>query len=230
MYRELKQRVYEANMQLVAHGLVIFTWGNVSAFDESSGAVAIKPSGVDYGALTPDDIVVLDLESNVLEGSLRPSSDTPTHLELYRQFGGVGAVVHTHSRFATTFAQAKRDIPALGTTHADYFHGDVPCTPAMRAESISKDYELNTGRHIAETFRARGIDPLAVPAALVASHGPFVWGKDAAEAVHNAVVFEYVAEMAYRTILLGESGPMQKELLDGHYLRKHGENAYYGQG
>lgn len=223
---KLKQRVLEANLLLPKHGLVTFTWGNVSEFDRETGLVAIKPTGVEYDSMTLDDIVVLDLDGNIIEGKLKPSSDTPTHLELYRNFDGIGGVVHTHSRFATTFAQAKRGIPPLGTTHGDYFYGEVPCTRDMTAEEIKDEYELKTGKVIVEccpSFKT-------IPAVLVASHAPFVWGKDGNEAVHNAVVLEEVAAMAWHTLALSPNTPdMNRELLDKHYLRKHGAKAYYGQ-
>ena len=223
---KLKQRVLGANLLLPKHGLVTFTWGNVSEYDQETGLVAIKPTGVEYSSMTLDDIVVLDLDGNIIEGKLKPSSDTPTHLELYRQFDGIGGVVHTHSRFATTFAQAKRGIPPLGTTHADYFYGEIPCTRDMTAEEIKNEYELKTAKVIVEccpSFQT-------IPAVLVASHAPFVWGKDGNEAVHNSVVLEEVAAMAWHTLSLSANTPdMSRELLDKHYLRKHGANAYYGQ-
>ncbi|MDL2234937.1 L-ribulose-5-phosphate 4-epimerase [Christensenellaceae bacterium OttesenSCG-928-L17] len=229
MLEQLKRQVYEANMQLVEHGLVVFTWGNASGIDRERGLIAIKPSGVSYAALRPEDMVLVSLQSGeTVEGTLRPSSDTPTHLELYRRFPSVGGVVHTHSRWATIFAQAKRGIPALGTTHGDYFYGEIPCTRPMTTEEINGAYELETGKVIVEAFA--GKDPLQIPAALVESHGPFAWGKDANEAVHNAVVLEELAFMAWHNQMMQpDIAPMQQTLLDRHYLRKHGKNAYYGQ-
>ncbi len=228
MLDQLKEIVCAANQQLPKYGLVTFTWGNVSAIDRESGLVVIKPSGIAYEALSPANMVVLDLDGNIVEGTYRPSSDTPTHLVLYRAFPECGGIVHTHSRWATSFAQAGRDIPALGTTHGDYFYGDIPCTRKMTPEEIAGDYEKETGNVIAETFKS--IDPAAIPGVLVHSHGPFVWGKDAFNAVHNAVVLEELAFMAYHALGLEPGLPrMQQELLDKHYLRKHGANAYYGQ-
>ncbi len=226
----LKQAVFEANLLLPKYGLVTFTWGNVSGIDRESGLVVIKPSGVPYETMTADDMVVVSLEGAVIGGNRRPSSDTPTHLELYKAFPACGGIVHTHSRWATSFAQAGRDIPALGTTQADYFRGAVPVTRPMTDAEIGGEYEKETGIVIAEAFRTRGIDPAEVPAALVFSHGPFAWGKDPAEAVHNAVVLEEVAFMDYHALALEPSlTQMQTSLLDRHYLRKHGKNAYYGQ-
>ncbi|MBP3966305.1 L-ribulose-5-phosphate 4-epimerase [Paenibacillus sp. DLE-14] len=226
----LKQAVWEANMELPRYGLVTFTWGNVSGIDRESGLVAIKPSGVPYEELRAEQIVLVDLDGNVVEGSLRPSSDTPTHVALYKAFEGIGGIVHTHSPWATSWAQAGRAIPALGTTHADYFYGEIPCTRPMTEAEISGAYELETGNVIIETFVKRGIDPLQVPAALVYSHAPFCWGKDAHNAVHNAVVVEEAAKMALHTFQLNpQVQPMDQHLLDRHYLRKHGKNAYYGQ-
>ena len=230
MLKRLKKQVLEANLALPAHGLVTFTWGNVSGIDRERGLVVIKPSGVAYDGMSVDDMVVVDLEGNVVDGKWKPSSDTPTHIELYRAFPECGGIVHTHSRWATSFAQAGRGIPAMGTTQGDYFYGEIPCTRLMTPEEIAGEYELETGKVIVETFRARGIDPAAVPGVLVNSHGPFAWGKDAAEAVHNAVVMEEVAFMDFHALALEPGrGPMQQELLDKHYLRKHGANAYYGQ-
>jgi L-ribulose-5-phosphate 4-epimerase len=228
MLERLKQEVFEANLMLPKHGLVIFTWGNVSGIDREKGLIAIKPSGVEYSDMKAEDMVLLDLDGNVVEGKLNPSSDTPTHLELYKTFPDIGGVVHTHSRWATIFAQAGRGIPALGTTHADYFYGEIPCTRKLTDKEIAADYEKETGTVIAERFK--GLDANAVPAVLVYSHGPFAWGKNAAKAVENAVVLEELAFMAWHNLAL-ESGlpPMQRELLDKHYLRKHGANAYYGQ-
>lgn len=227
----LKEQVLEANLALPRHNLVTFTWGNVSAVDRASGRVAIKPSGVDYDVMTVDDIVVVDLESGrVVEGSKKPSSDTATHLALYRAFETIGGIVHTHSRHATIWAQSGLDLPAWGTTHADYFYGKIPCTRLMTPQEIAQDYEHNTGEVIIETFRSRDISPAAIPAVLVNAHGPFAWGSDADNAVHNAVVLEEVAYMGIfsRQLTPGISD-MQQVLLDKHYLRKHGANAYYGQ-
>lgn len=228
MLEELKQEVLEANLCLPKYGLVVFTWGNVSAIDESGRYVAIKPSGVEYDAMTRDDIVILDLEGNVVEGHLKPSNDTPTHLELYRKFKGIKAIVHTHSRWATIFAQAKLDLNPFGTTHADYFYGKIPCTRLMNKNEIEQDYELNTGKVIVETFKE--LDPKQVPAVLVASHGPFVWGNSAMDAVHQAVVLEEIAMMNWHSMIANQSlDSMQNDLLNKHFLRKHGKNAYYGQ-
>ena len=229
MLEELKQKVYEANMQLPEHNLVVFTWGNVSGIDREKGLVVIKPSGVDYGKMTPDDMVVVDLKTGErVEGRLNPSSDTPTHLVLYRAFENIGGVVHTHSRWATVFAQSGRGIPPLGTTHADYFYGEIPCTRKMTPEEIAGAYEHETGNVIVETFEGKPADD--IPAVLVHSHGPFTWGTDPFNAVHNAVVLEELAFMAWHNISMNPDIPvMQQELLDKHYLRKHGANAYYGQ-
>ncbi|MCR4870582.1 MAG: L-ribulose-5-phosphate 4-epimerase [Atopobiaceae bacterium] len=228
--KKLKEQVLEANLALPARGLVTFTWGNVSGIDRERGLVVIKPSGVAYDGMKAEDMVVVDLDGNVVEGRWKPSSDTPTHLALYKAFPACGGIVHTHSRWATGFAQAGRGIPAMGTTQGDCFCGEIPCTRLMTPEEIAGDYELETGNVIVETFAERGIDPAAVPGVLVNSHGPFVWGKDAAEAVHNAVVMEEVAFMDFVALSLELGrGPMQQELLDKHYLRKHGANAYYGQ-
>lgn len=229
MLEDLKQAVWEANLRLPKHNLVTFTWGNVSGIDRQKGLMVIKPSGVEYDALNPSDLVVVDLETGkTVEGDLNPSSDTDTHLVLYRAFPNIGGVVHTHSRWATIFAQAGRGVPALGTTHGDYFYGEIPCTRRMTAEEIGGRYELETGNVIVERFRH--LDPDSVPAVLVHSHGPFCWGKDANEAVHNAVVLEEVAFMAWHNLALDAALlPMQQELLDKHFLRKHGKNAYYGQ-
>ena len=230
MLEQLKQDVWAANMQLPDLGLVLFTWGNVSGIDRDRGLVVIKPSGVSYSEMKPEDMVVVDLTSGkVVEGNLRPSSDTPTHLELYRNFEEVGGVVNTHSRWATAWSQAKRSLPAFGTTHADYFYGNVPCTRLLTEKEIAGDYELETGRVIVETFTGR--DPMTCPAVLVASHGPFTWGKDPADAVYHAAVLEEAAALAYLTDSIAEGSVvrMQQALLDKHFLRKHGENAYYGQ-
>lgn len=231
MYTELKQRVFKANMLLPKYDLVKFTWGNVSEVDREKGVVAIKPSGIEYDTMTSDDIVVVDLYTGrTVEGRYKPSSDTATHLEIYRSFPQVGGIVHTHSRWATIFAQMKQDVPALGTTHGDYFYGSIPATRDMTKAEIEGEYELNTGKVIVETFAERKINPADVPGVLVASHGPFSWGKDADNAVHNAVVLEEVAFMAWHTMQLAQGiGPMSRDLLDKHYLRKHGANAYYGQ-
>ena len=228
MLEQLKQKVYEANMLLPRYGLVTFTWGNVSAIEPEEGLVVIKPSGVEYEKMSPEDMVVMSLDGAQIEGRLRPSSDTPTHLELYRNFRGIGGVVHTHSQWATIWAQAGLDIPAYGTTHGDYFYGAVPCTREMTPEEIAGEYELNTGRVIVETCN-KGNDWASMPGVLVSSHGPFTWGGDCFEAVEKAVVLEQIAMMAYYTRSLGKSEPMRQELLDKHFLRKHGKNAYYGQ-
>ena len=226
---ELKEQVYRANLLLPEHGLVTFTWGNVSGIDRSKGLVVIKPSGVSYDAMQADDMVVVALETGtVVEGKLKPSSDTATHLELYKAFPNIGGIVHTHSRWATTFAQAGRGIMALGTTHGDYFYGEIPCTRRMTKAEIEGEYEKETGTVIIETFRDK--NPDAVPAVLVYSHGPFTWGTDAMNAVHNAVVLEEIAFMNFHAMMLEPNIlPMQQDLLDRHYLRKHGANAYYGQ-
>lgn len=231
MLEALKEQVLQANLALPRYKLVTFTWGNVSAIDREKNLVVIKPSGVDYDVMTADDMVVVDLfTGNVVEGTKKPSSDTPTHLELYRQFPTLGGIVHTHSRHATIWSQAGEDLIAAGTTHADYFYGTIPCTRKMTTAEIQGEYELETGKVIVETFRERGIEPKDVPAVLVHSHGPFVWGTDADNAVHNAVVLEEIAYMNLFTQQLRPNlKPMQPELLDKHYLRKHGKNAYYGQ-
>ena len=241
MLEELKTKVCQANLDLVKHGLVIFTWGNVSAIDRESGLVVIKPSGVSYDNMKPADMVVVDLDGNVVEGDLRPSSDTPTHLVLYKAFPNIGGVVHTHSTFATAWAQAGRDIPNIGTTHADYFHDDIPCTRDMSKEEVFGEYEKETGNVIVERFK--GMAPMDTPAVLVKNHGPFAWGKDADNAVHNAVVLEAVAKMAFVSMGIESSftaarrnaydftpaPSMNKHLIEKHYSRKHGPNAYYGQ-
>ena len=230
MLEELKQLVYEANMELPRYGLVTFTWGNVSAIDRERGLFVIKPSGVAYEKLTPQDMVVVDLEGRKVEGKYQPSSDTPTHLELYKAFSEIGGIVHTHSSYATSWAQAGRDIPCYGTTHADYIYGPVPCVRCLTKEEIETAYEKNTGLLIAEAFKIMRKDPMAVPAVLCKNHGPFTWGKNAAEAVHNAVVLEEVAKMAYRAeCIQPKILPAPQELQDKHYFRKHGANAYYGQ-
>ncbi len=230
MLEELKKRVYDANMLLPKYGLVTFTWGNVSEIDRASGLFAIKPSGVDYDKLTPDDMVIMDLDGNRIEGDYKPSSDTPTHIELYKAFSEIGGIVHTHSSYATSWAQAGRSIPCYGTTHADYIYGEVPCVRCLTKEEIDSAYETNTGLLIIDEFRHMNKDVTAVPAVLCKNHGPFAWGKDAHEAVHNAVVLEEVAKMAYRAETINpEIKPAPQELQDKHYYRKHGANAYYGQ-
>lgn len=230
MLEELKRQVYEANMLLPKYGLVTFTWGNVSGIDRDAGLFVIKPSGVDYDCLTPEDMVVVDLQGNKVEGRYKPSSDTPTHTVLYNRFPKIGGIVHTHSSWATSWAQAGRDIPCYGTTHADYIYGEVPCVRKLAKEEIEEAYEWNTGVLIADAFESRGKDYTAVPAVLCKNHGPFTWGKDAGEAVHNAVVLEEVAKMAARCERLNpEVRPAPVELQDKHYYRKHGANAYYGQ-
>ena len=230
MLEQLKQQVWEANMDLPKYGLVTFTWGNVSAVDRESGYAVIKPSGVPYDELKPEHMVVVDLEGKPVESKLKPSSDTATHVLLYKAFPGIGGIVHTHSPWATSWAQAGRGIPALGTTHGDYFYGEVPCTRPMTEAEIKGAYELETGNVIVETFEKNGIDPLRIPSVLVNSHAPFCWGKDAHEAVHNAVVLEEVAKMALHTFALNPGvQAMDQHLLDRHYLRKHGAGAYYGQ-
>lgn len=230
MLESLKQKVYEANMQLPKYGLVTFTWGNVSAIDRESGLFVIKPSGVEYDLLKPEDMVVVDLDGKKVEGKYNPSSDTATHAELYKAFSEIGGVVHTHSSYATSWAQAGRDIPCYGTTHADYIYGPVPCVRCLTKEEIEADYEKNTGLLIVEEFKKMNKDPMAVPAVLCKNHGPFSWGKDATEAVHNAVVLEEVAKMAYRAESINANiEPAPMELQDKHYYRKHGANAYYGQ-
>ncbi|KRM12120.1 L-ribulose-5-phosphate 4-epimerase [Paucilactobacillus suebicus] len=230
MLEELKQKVYEANMMLPKLDLVTFTWGNVSQIDREKGLFVIKPSGVDYDKMKPEDMVVVNLKGEVVEGDMNPSSDTPTHTYLYNHFPNIGGVTHTHSPWAVSFAQAKMDIPAFGTTHADTFYGDVPAADALSKEEIEDAYEANTGKVIVDTFEKRGIDPDAVPAVLVSQHGPFTWGKDAADSVHNAKVLEVVAEMDYHTLqLTHDDSHVPQYLLDKHYYRKHGANAYYGQ-
>ena len=228
MLEKLKEKVYEANMELQKKGLVIYTWGNVSEIDRETGLVVIKPSGVDYDTMKAEDMVVVDLEGNVVEGKYKPSTDTPTHLVMYNIYPNVGGVVHTHSDWATTFAQAGMSIPAFGTTHADYFYGDIPCTRDLTDEEISGEYEKETGNVIVETIGDK--NPLEIPAIVVKNHGPFAWGKDANAAVYNAVVLDKVAEMAYKTMTLNNDVKgVKQHLLDKHYLRKHGANAYYGQ-
>jgi L-ribulose-5-phosphate 4-epimerase len=228
MYDELKRAVYEANIELNRQKLTIYSWGNVSGIDRQAGIVAIKPSGVSYDELNPDKMVLLDLDANIIEGNLRPSSDTPTHLELYRNFKTIGGVCHAHSTNATMWAQACREIPCFGTTHADYFYGPIPVTEVMKVNEIKSDYELNTGKTIVKRFA--GTNPIEMPAVLVANHGPFTWGKTPADAVEAAVVLEQIAAMALGTVNINPNqSQINKALLDKHYLRKHGKNAYYGQ-
>jgi len=227
MLERLKEEVWRANLDLVKHGLVLFTWGNASAIDREKGLVVIKPSGVSYDEMKPEDMVVVDMDGRVVEGRLKPSSDTPTHLVLYKAFGAIGGVVHTHSTYATAWAQAGRDIPNLGTTHADYFGGDIPCTADMTKEEVEGDYEKETGNVIVRRFT--GIDPVHVPGVLVKNHGPFSWGKDAAEAVYHAAVMEEVAKMAAVTLGINPQATMNPHLVKKHFSRKHGPGAYYGQ-
>jgi len=228
LLKTLREEVLEANLELVRRGLVLYTFGNVSGIDRDEGMVAIKPSGVPYDELTPAQIVVTDLEGSVIESQLRPSSDLSTHLELYKRFQNIGGVAHTHSEFATSWAQAEQSIPCFGTTHADYFHGPIPVTERLTSSEIAGDYELETGKAICRLFTKHDAD--AIPAVLVAGHAPFCWGETAAAAAHNAVIVEYVAKMAYHTLLINaESRPLSRELNDKHFLRKHGRNAYYGQ-
>ena len=228
MLEQMKQSVYEANRLLKESGLVVLTWGNVSQIDRETGYIVIKPSGVDYTTMTAEDMVVVDLEGNVVEGKLKPSSDLPTHVELYKAFPDIGGITHTHSRWATIFSQAGAPIPALGTTHADVFFGEIPVTRKMTPEEIAGQYEKETGKVIVEAFSA--VNPNEIPAALVHSHGPFIWGKDAMKSVENAITLEEVAMMAYYTLQMNGNARIQRELLDKHFLRKHGANAYYGQG
>lgn len=231
MLEDLKQKVLEANLLLPKYGLVVFTWGNVSGIDRENGLVVIKPSGVDYDIMKAEDMVVTDLDGNVVEGKLKPSSDLATHLEFYKHFKDIGGVVHTHSVNAVAWAQAGKDIPALGTTHGDYFYGQIPCTRFMTDDEIKNNYELNTGKVVVEEFKKRHIDPNQMPGVLVHSHGPFTWGKDPFDAVHNSVVLDTLAKMALKTITINcDVESMQRELLDKHFLRKHGPGAYYGQG
>jgi len=227
MLESLKERVFKANLDLVEHGLVIHTWGNVSGRDPGTGLIVIKPSGVSYDKMKVSDMVVVDADGNVVEGHNKPSTDTPTHIVLYKAFSDAGGVVHTHSTYATSWAQAGKDIPPFGTTHADHFYGSVPCTRALRKEETENDYEINTGIVIVERFK--GIDPMSVPSVLVKSHGPFSWGKDAGEAVYNAVALEEIARMAFYTVMLGKTESVDQVLLDKHFKRKHGKDAYYGQ-
>lgn len=230
MLEELKKLVYEANMELPKRKMVTYTWGNVSAIDRETGYFVIKPSGVDYDVMKPEDMVVMDLEGNKIEGKYKPSSDTPTHIELYKKYPEIGGVVHTHSPEATAWAQASRSIPLYGTTHADYFYGPIPCARSLTPEEIGGEYEKNTGLVIIETFEKLGLNPMYTPAVLCANHGPFAWGKDAAEAVHNAVVLEEVAKMATKTEQINPRvSTAPDSIRDKHFFRKHGENAYYGQ-
>lgn len=230
MLEVLKKAVYEANMELPKHGLVTYTWGNVSGIDRETGLVVIKPSGVAYEELTPDKLVVLTLDGSIVEGDLNPSSDTKTHLELYKAYPQLGGIVHTHSPYAVGWAQAGKDIPAYGTTHADYFYGPVPCARHLTPEEVAEDYERNTGKVIIETFTQRGLDPAHVPGVICRSHGPFAWGKDAKQAVYHAVVLEEVAKMALFTVQVKpDAVPAPQHILDKHFMRKHGPNAYYGQ-
>ena len=230
MLEKLREEVYRANMELPERGLVVYTWGNVSGIDREKGLVVIKPSGVEYDELTPEKLVIVDLNNNVVEGNLNPSSDTKTHVELYKAFPKVGGIVHTHSSHAVAWAQAGKSIPCYGTTHADYFYGAVPCTRNLTSEEVNEDYELNTGKVIVETFTKLNLDPVAVPAVICRNHGPFTWGKDAAQAVYHAVVLEEVAKMAMYTVTIDANADEAPQYVqDKHYLRKHGANAYYGQ-
>lgn len=227
MLKELKEQVFEANLDLVKHGLVIFTWGNVSAIDRDEGLVVIKPSGVSYDVMRPEDMVVVNLDGEIVEGKLKPSSDTPTHLVLYKSFPNIGGIVHTHSTYATAWAQAGKDIPNIGTTHADYFSDNIPCTNDMTREEVEGEYEKETGKVIAKRFEK--LNPDFIPGVLVKNHGPFSWGKDAHEAVHNAVVMEQVAKMAFISLNINPNLTMNQHLITKHFQRKHGKNAYYGQ-
>ena len=230
MLDALRQSVYEANMELPKRGLITYTWGNVSGIDRQSGLVVIKPSGVDYEDLSPDKLMVLDLDGRIIEGNLNPSSDTKTHLELYKAYPEIGGIVHTHCPCAVGWAQAGRDIPAFGTTHADYFYGSIPCARELTPEEVEEDYERNTGKVIIETFGERGLNPSHVPAVICRSHGPFAWGVDAKQAVYHAVVLEEVAKMSLYTVqILPDCQPASQHILDKHFMRKHGPNAYYGQ-
>lgn len=229
MLEKLKEDVLKANLDLVNHGLVIFTWGNVSARDEETGYIVIKPSGVPYDEMRAEHMVVVDLEGNIIEGNYKPSSDTPTHIELYKACDNIGGVVHTHSTWATVWAQSGKDIPCLGTTHADYFYGNIPCTRDLTSQEIEDQYEKKTGAVIVEEFEKRKIDLMDIPSVIVNNHGPFSWGKSAYDAVHNAVVQEQVAKITYFALSSNKNAKMERVLLDKHYLRKHGKNAYYGQ-
>lgn len=228
MLEELKKDVFENNLRLVKNNLVTLTWGNVSAIDREKGLIVIKPSGVSYDKMTAEDMVVVDMQGNKVEGRYNPSSDTPTHLELYKKFPEIGGIVHTHSRWATIFSQCGKEVPALGTTHADAFYGAVPCTRRMTKAEIAGEYEAETGKVIIETFEGKNV--MDVPAVLVHSHGPFTWGKDASKAVENSIILEEVSMMAWHTVMANPTATMQQELADKHYFRKHGANAYYGQG
>jgi L-ribulose-5-phosphate 4-epimerase len=228
MLNKLKNEVFKANLDLVSNGLVIHTWGNVSGRDADTGLIVIKPSGVDYKSMEAEDMVVIDREGMVVEGKFKPSTDAPTHLMLYRKWAQLGGIVHTHSSYASSWAQAGRPIPPFGTTHADHYYGEVPCTRSLTDDEIATDYEINTGKIIIETME--GLDPLSIPSVLVNAHGPFCWGKDASDAVYNAISLEEIAKMAFYTVLLGHSNPVKQTLLDKHFKRKHGTGAYYGQG
>lgn len=230
MLEVLKKQVFEANLELVRRGVVIYTWGNVSGVDREKGLLVIKPSGVNYDGMKPDDMVVVDLMTGkTVEGQYKPSSDTATHIEIYKAFPSIGGITHTHSINAVAFAQAGLDIPALGTTHADYFYGSIPCTRDLNQKEVEEAYELNTGKVIIDCIRERGIDPNAVPGIVVKNHGPFAWGVDAAASVYHAVVMEVVADMGFKTLTLKPDAHMEQYILDKHYMRKHGSNAYYGQ-
>lgn len=230
MLEKLKENVFKENLELIEKKLVIYTWGNVSGIDRDSKILAIKPSGIDYNIMRSEDMVLLNLDGKKLEGKYKPSSDTATHIELYKAFPEIGAIVHTHSSYATSWAQAIKDIPAFGSTHADYFYGDIPCSRPLTKEEVESEYEKNTGLVIIETLKNRNINPMDIPGIIVASHGPFSWGKDAKQAVYNAVVLEELSKMAYRTIQINPNiKSVEKYLLDKHYFRKHGKNAYYGQ-
>lgn len=230
MLEKLKEEVYKANIELVKRNVVIYTWGNVSGIDRKTGYVVIKPSGVDYDEMTPDDMVVVDLYTgNKIEGKYKPSTDTPTHLELYKKYDSIGGVTHTHSTNAVAFAQAGLNLPALGTTHADYFYGDVFCTRKLTETEVKENYELNTGKVIIECLEKNKIDPIAIPGILVKNHGPFCWGKSPKESVYHSVVLEHIADMAIKTLILNKKSNLDKYVLDKHYNRKHGSNAYYGQ-
>ena len=230
MLEKLKEAVYAANIDLVTKGIVIYTWGNVSGIDREKGVIVIKPSGIEYNCMSPEDMVVVDLKTGKkVEGKWNPSSDTPTHLELYRKYMNIGGIVHTHSTNAVAFAQAGLSIPALGTTHADYFYGNIPCTRELRKDKVDDAYEINTGKVIIETIEQLKFDPMSIPGIVVKNHGPFTWGENPADAVYKAVVMEKIAEMNIKTLMLNPDARIAKYLLDKHYCRKHGENAYYGQ-